>query len=317
MRRKMAPLLSALLAVFLALPVLSAASATTVFPPGLRVGLEPAAGLKPARGFPGFADPERQAAVAIFDLPAGAYDQIMRSAFAMPERGFTEVGREMFSFDGGLGFLINGHTRKNGTDLHIWFLVAHPLATKVMDLATLIRVDVPAAASDVYSDAVVRKMLATVTFRPEPTEERLGLLPFKLTDLAGLKVRRVLVNGVVILSGPPSENSVVPSSAVVSLGRGAPDNPDDYARFARNVLTNVPVRNLTVTSGDRMRINGQSGFEIRARGNGPKGVPVSLVQWLRFAPGGGFIRVVAIAPQAEWDQMFNRFRALRDGIELR
>ena len=317
MRRKMAPFLSALLVMFLALPVLSAASAKTVFPPGLRVGLEPAAGLKPARKFPGFEDPERHAAVTIFDLPAGAYDQIMRSAFAMPERGFTEVSREMFSFDGGLGFLINGHTRKDGSDLQIWFLVAHPLATRVMDLATLIRVDVPEKARAVYPESVVRKMLASVTFRPEPTEERLGLLPFKLTDLAGLKVTRVLSNGVVILVGPSSENSTVPSSAVVSLGRGAPGNSDDYARFARDLLGNGPVRDLAITSGDRMRINGQPGFEIRARGSGPNGVPLSLVQWLRFAPGGSFIRIVAVAPQAEWDQMFNRFRALRDGIEPR
>jgi hypothetical protein len=65
-----------------------------------------------------------------------------------------------------------------------------------------------------------------------------------------------------------------------------------------------------------MRISGMPGFEIRARGESPTGAPLSLVQWLRFG-SGGFIRVVAVAPRQEWDQLFNRFRALRDGIALR
>jgi hypothetical protein len=33
--------------------------------------------------------------------------------------------------------------------------------------------------------------------------------------------------------------------------------------------------------------------------------------------GGGFIRMVGVAPAEQWDDVFNRFRAVRDGIELR
>jgi len=316
MRRQTGPLLSALLAACLALPVLAATAPTPVFPTGLRVGLEPAAGLKPARGFPGFADTERRAVVTIFDMPAGAYDQIARSAFAMPGQGFTDVRQEAFPFAGGLGFLIDGHIRKDGTDWHIWFLLAQPVAGEVRDLTTLVRVEVPTPAREVYSDAVVRDMLASVTFRPEPVEERLGLLPFKLTDLAGFRVSKVLNNGAVILTDGPSDNLADQSYAVVSIAPGAPNNADDYARFARNLLANAPVGDLAVTSGDGMRINGLPGFEIRARGSGPHGVPLTLVQWLRFGTSG-FIRVVGIAPQDEWDRMFNRFRAVRDGVEMR
>jgi len=316
MHRQAAHFLSALLAAFCALATLAPATAAPVYPPGLRVGLEPAAGLKPARGFPGFADAERQVAVTIFELPAAAYDQITRTAFAMPERGFTEVGREAFPFAGGLGFLIDGHARKDGADRRIWFLVAHPVAGEARDLAALIRVEVPAPARAAYSEAVVRKMLASVTFRPEPVEERLDLLPFRLTDLAGFQVSKVLSSGVVVLTEGPSDSLAGQPYAVVSIARGAPDNPEDYARFARNLLANAPIGELAVTSADRMRINGMPGFEIRARGESPNGMPLSLVQWLRFG-SGGFIRVVAVAPRQEWDQLFNRFRALRDGIELR
>jgi hypothetical protein len=317
MRRQTAPFLSALLAVGLAVMAIPAVDATPVFPPGLRVGLEPAADLKPARGFPGFADIERRAAVTILHLPPGAYDQVTRSAFAMPEHGFTEISREPFPFVDGLGFLIDGQTTKDGTDWHIWFLVARPVAGEARGLTALVRVEVPAAAREVYSDAVVRKMLASVTFRPEPVEERLGMLPFKLTDLAGLRVSNVLGNGTVVVTEGPSDNLADQPYAVVSIARGASDNPDDYARFARNLLASAPVRDLAVTSGDRMRINGLPGFEIRARGIDAKGTPLTLVQWLSFASGGGFVRVIAVAPRDDWDRMFNRFRTLRDGIELR
>jgi len=30
-----------------------------------------------------------------------------------------------------------------------------------------------------------------------------------------------------------------------------------------------------------------------------------------------FLRIVAIAGKDQWDAMFNRFRALRDGVDLR
>jgi hypothetical protein len=41
-----------------------------------------------------------------------------------------------------------------------------------------------------------------------------------------------------------------------------------------------------------------------------------MVQWLRFGTGG-YLRIVAVSPSEDWDTMFARFRAVRDGINLR
>jgi hypothetical protein len=41
-----------------------------------------------------------------------------------------------------------------------------------------------------------------------------------------------------------------------------------------------------------------------------------MVQWVRFT-GGGFIRMVAVAPTEQWDSAFTRFRAVRDGVTFR
>jgi hypothetical protein len=285
-----------------------------VFAPGMRIGLAPPAGLTVSRRFPGFEDPDRQVTVRILDLPAAAYDRLMRSATAPEQQGMTNVKRESFSFAGGIGMLVEGEAQDNGTAIHRWFLVASAAPTAVPNLATLIRVEVPDAARSVYTDAVVRQMLASVAFRQVPLQELLGLLPFKLTAMAGFKVRKVSPEGVVVVDSSSEDPSKRPY-AIITIGRGAPDRPDDRARFARDMLIRTPLRDLKLTSGEPMRINGSPGSEIRAEANDPNGGPIKLVQWVRF---GGFskvfLRIVAVATQKDFDAVFNRFRALRDGV---
>ncbi len=65
-----------------------------------------------------------------------------------------------------------------------------------------------------------------------------------------------------------------------------------------------------------MRIGGLPGYEIRAQAKGLNGEPLSLVQWVRFG-GGGFLRIVGVGRKDDWDALFTRFRAVRDGIEPR
>ncbi len=297
---------------------LRVAAAEPVYPPGLRVGLEPAGTLAVSRRFPGFEDADRHVAVTILDLPAAAYDRLSRAAFAPPEQqGMKDVKRETFPFAAGIGVLVSGTVDTGATRLHRWFLVAGASPGEALDLAMLIRVEVPEAALGVYDDAVVRRMLASVTFRRVPTEELLGLLPFRLTDLAGFRVMRVVPDGVIVIDGAADDMAKQPY-AVISAGHGAPDNADDRARFARDLLVTAPLRDLELTSAEPMRIGGWPGNEIRARASGLNGEQVKLVQWLRFGGvGGGFLRIVAVAGSAQWDAVFDRFRALRDGVSLR
>jgi hypothetical protein len=182
-------------------------------------------------------------------------------------------------------------------------------------LVALINVTVPQSANTIYSDAVVRKMLASMTIRDPPIEEQLGLIPFKLEELAGFRVRRVTPDSVVIVDGSGDDLSQA-AYMVVSIGRATPAQMDDRARFSRDLLANAPMRDMTLQSADNMRISGTPGFEIRARGKGPRNNSLSMVQWVRFT-GGGFIRMVAVAPTEQWDSAFTRFRAVRDGVTFR
>jgi hypothetical protein len=318
MRRLFAPVL-AILITAAAVPLLStAAAAKPVFPTGLRVGLEPPAGLTVSHRFPGFEDAGRHVAVAIFELPVAGYDKLIRSATGDQQHNMTAVTQGPFPLATGSGYLVSGTAQKDGKPVHRWFLIAKPpdnVAHKATGIAALIRVDVPKEAQAVYTDSVVRKMLASASFRPTPIKELLGLLPFELKNLAGMRVVKVMPGGAVLIDGSGSDLDKQPY-AIVAVGRGGPTSSDLRPRFASDLLHAAPVNDLTITSSERMRISGMPGIEIRAKGKNLHGSAITLVQWLRFGTNG-FLRVVGVAPQDDWDKMFNRFRALRDGVEFR
>jgi len=306
-----------LIATFLAMACLAMpASAAPQFPPALRVGLEPQGDLVLAKTFPGFEDPARKAAVAILDLPARAYEDIEKSAFGSQQTGLTDVKRESFPFASGVGFLITAAAEENGVKLRKWFLLASAAVGTIPDLTALVNVQVPEAALDVYSDAVVRKMLASVTFRPAPIEEQLGMLPFKLGEMSGFRVLQVLPQGGVVLIDGPGDNMSTTTYVVVSVGAGAPETPDDRAKFARDLLSSAPLRNLNVTGAEPMRLGGMQGNEIRGDAQGIAGERVNVVQWVRFG-SGGFLRVIGVGPRDGWNDMFTRLRGIRDGIATR
>jgi hypothetical protein len=294
--------------------LLAPARAEPQFPPGLRIGLDPPGNLRPSSRFSGFEDSDRKVAVTILDLPAAAYSELERTAAAAPQPGGAQIKREDFSFRGGKGLLFTGQTTVNGVELHKWILLATSATEK--DLATMINIEVPESALSIYSDAVVRKALASVTFRPTPIDEQLGLLPFKVGERAGFRVMKVFPTGGVILTEGPGDDLSQQPYVIISIGRGAPEQPADRPRFARDLLSTAPLRAFTVQSGDAMRIGGAPGFEIRATAEGAKGEPVMVAQWLRFT-GSGYLRVVGIGPKENWDALFTRFRAVRDGIEFR
>lgn len=290
------------------------AKAEPVFPPGLRVGLEPAGDLKAGPGISGFQDPDRKATIGIAELPAAAYGELVKAIFGQTPTSATDVERELFSFQDGIGYLHEARTVENGVAVKRWLFLAMPAGLKQAFVA-VINVSVPEAASGVYSEAIVRKMLASVTVRDPPIEEQLGLIPFKLEALAGFRVASVTPDSVLIVEGPGDDPTTRPYM-VVTIGRAQPSQMDDRARFSRDLLAQVPLRELTLQSAEQMRIGGTPGFEIRGRAEDTRKNKVAIVQWVRFI-GGGFIRIIGVAPSEQWDEMFGRFRAVRDGIDLR
>lgn len=305
-------LLLPMLAAWAALTV--SAAAEPIFPPGLRIGMEPPGDTRLATEFPGFEDSARKVKITLLDLPPGAYEALESASFAKNQDSLDNVTREAFAFASGVGFLISGRSQQKGATVYKWFLLAKAAAGPAQNLTTLINVEVPDAARTVYTDAVVRKALASVTFRPTPLNEQLGLLPFRLKELAGFRVVQALPSGGVVLTEGPSDDLQQQPYVIVSVGRGGPADASERGRFARDLLNAAPLRDLALRSAEAMRIGGSPGYEIRATAKNLSGQAISLVQWIRFG-GGGFLRVVAVSREEDWDSLFNRFRAVRDGVE--
>ena len=81
-------------------------------------------------------------------------------------------------------------------------------------------------------------------------------------------------------------------------------------------LATAPLADMKIQLAEPQRINGGAGYEIRAQATAVRGDPVSLVQWVRFG-GNGFLRIIGVTARPNWDAMFTRFRAVRDGVEFR
>jgi hypothetical protein len=309
MTRRLLPML--LLAAWL-----TPAGAEPVFPPALRIGLEPPAGMVLAKDFPGFEDTERKVKITILDLPVGAYESLEAATFAQNQGAVQDVRRESFPFTSGIGFLVSGRAPQDGATFYKWYLLAKSVTGPVTNLTTLINVDVPEAARAVYTDEVVRKALASVTFRPAPIEEQLKLMPFTIGERAGFRAMQALPSGGVIMTDGPDDDLSKQAYIIVSIGQGAPTEAGERGRFARDLLNNAPLRSLSVRSAEPMRIAGSPGYEVRATATNLAGIPVQLVQWVRFG-GGGFMRIIGVSQPEAWDAMFNRFRAVRDGIDAK
>ena len=287
------------------------------FPEGSRIGLVlPPGDLKPSKQFPGFEDSARKVTITLLDLPGPAYDAVEQSAFGKRLKGLTVEKRELFSFAGGIGFLITGRAKVDGRDVHAWYLLTNTLTRNAGRVAAFIRVHVPDDALAVYPDKAIRAALRSVTFRMPPVSELVKRLPFKIRNLAGFRLMRVAPPALVVLIDGPTNDPLKHPYMVISIGRGSPRDPATQARFARDLLSSAPVRISAVTSTESMRLGGAPVYEIRANAKGPDGAPLALVQWLRFG-GNGFLRIVGVVRKDDWDKLFPRFRAVRDGIDPR
>lgn len=302
--------------VFMLLFGLAADAAEPVFPPGSRIGLVPPVGMIVSQLFQGFEDREKNASVIFVELSSEAYPEIEKS-FAvetLKAQGIDVQAREEFPLKDGHGFLVIAHLAAAGTPTRKWVLVATE-----HDLTAVISVQVPDAAQDTYPDAALRASLATFTTRAAvPVQEQLDLLPFSLKDIAGFRIVRAAASGAALLTDGPKDTIELEDQPLllITFLPGAGDQVSDRDSMARRAISGTPgVKEMRIVRSEAMRIAGQPGHEIVVDAKEAKTeTELRVVQWLRFGPGGS-LRVLGVVRKDQWDQVFPRFRAVRDAIE--
>ncbi|MDA9409014.1 MULTISPECIES: hypothetical protein [unclassified Bradyrhizobium] len=290
-----------------------ALAADAVYPPGLRLGMVPLVGLSKAKTFPGFESEDGSVKVLITELPPAAYNEVV-SAFNANPAGANGVKPDKIETSAGLAYFTTESAKAGDT-----LVKRYSMIVPGTGFSGYVAVQIPENASKIYTDEAVRQMFATAVIRKEVSaDEQIGLLPFKITDLAGFKDIRTLVPGSSIILADGNESSGYESKPFMILGLigATPQAADDRARFAQEAALQIAgLRETKVTMSEPIRINGQPGFETRIDGvSGRDKIPVTVVQWIRFG-GGTSLRIIASAPRDQWSDAFTRFRAVRDGIQ--
>lgn len=299
--------------------VTPAHAAEPTFPVASQIGMVPPPGLSASASFPGFEDPDHNVFVRLVLLPGNAYADIEKTmtSAALRKQGMTVEKRENLALPNGKGLMIAARQQADAMTLHKWLLVA-PFG----NITALVSFEIPDNAMSFYPEAAIRAAMATVTVRAAvPPDEMLTLLPFRLADLASMRVVRVVPGAALQLSDGPEDGpeAYQQGNLIITAAPGGPQETRDREQFARVALSSglPPLKDVRVVSSDPMRIGGQAGHEIRAEGKVPQtDADVQIVQWLRFG-SGAYLRILGIAPKQNWTEHFTRFRAVRDGLEPR
>jgi hypothetical protein len=278
----------------------------------------PPPGLAASTSFPGFEDPDNSVFIRLIALPGNAYGEIEKTMTndALRKQGMTVDKRENLTLPNGKGLLIAARQQADAVRLHKWLFVA-PFG----EITALVSFEVPSKAVARYPETTIRTAMATVAVRADvPDTEKLSLLPFKLGDLAGMRVVRVVPGVALQLTDGPQDtlDAYAQAHLVISAAPGGPQQTRDRDQFARVALTGLPpLKDVRMVSAESMRIGGQPGHEIRAEGRSPQNdAEIEIVQWLRFGTGA-YLRILGFGPKQSWTDHFTRFRAVRDGLEPR
>ncbi|MGA2125104.1 MAG: hypothetical protein ABSG76_03030 [Xanthobacteraceae bacterium] len=303
----------------LALAMLAAGPARAggepMFPPGSRVGLVPPPGMVLSPAFPGFVDPARKAAILIGEFPAEAYEEVEKGLTANAQKaGFTQERRENLALAEGTGVLVVGQQDMQGIQVRRWMLVA---ATG--GLTALVSVEMQNAAAEASTDATIRSALESLKVRAVvPNDELLALLPYNLKDLAGFRIVQAAPNGGALLTDGPKNSIELDEqpAIIITIIPAVPEQGADRGIFARQALTGVPgVKDMHIERMEPMRIGGQQGHEmVLSAKQARTATDLTVIQWLRFGSSSS-VRVLAIARKEDWQQLFPRFRLVRDGLE--
>ena len=292
-----------------------APAADPVFPSGARVGMVPLVGLNRAKSFIGFETEDQGVKVVVADLPAEAYNEVA-NAFKGNPGGTGGIKPESIETPAGRGYYTIETGKDGTTNVKRYSMIVPGIA-----FSGYVAVQVPENAWKIYNDDAVRQMFASAVVRKEvPTDEQLGLLPFKMRELSEFKNVRTLAPGAAVILADGDETTgfePAPFMIVGIIGQTAA-SPEDRGRFAQQIATTIPgVRDGRITMSEPVRIDGQPGYETRIDAtSGKDNTPVTIVQWLRFGSQSA-MRIIGSSPRDQWAKAFPRFRAVRDGIQPR
>jgi hypothetical protein len=136
--------------------------------------------------------------------------------------------------------------------LRKWLLIA-PLE----NITAMVSFEMQATSPPPYSDETVRTAFATLTSRAAvPDNEQLMLVPFRISDTAGLRLVRVVPGVAAQFTDGPKDTieALDQPQLIIAAAGGGPQQLGDRDQFARNALDQrPPMKDLRISSSESMR----------------------------------------------------------------
>lgn len=306
------------LAAALLVAAVPAGAGDLVYPPNSRIGMVPPPGFVPSTKFPGFENPDAKAAILLLELPAEAFTDIEKGFTdeVLKSRGMAVELRDQIDVKDGRGFMVAGQQSAGGLSRR-----EVVFAGALSGITALVSMQISEEGRASVSDATAREAFKTVVVRERiPDEEKLSVLPYTFSDLAGFRIVRGGQDGAALLTDGPNDvvTAVEQPYVLIGIAPAETPKPEERDAFARRVFSAAPgLKEVRITRAEPMRIGGMTGYEIIAEAKDVRSnTEINAVQWLRFNRGA-YLQVFAIARRTAWNDVFPRLRALRDSIEPR
>jgi hypothetical protein len=291
---------------------------------GTTVSLTPPPGFVPATQFAGFVNEALQAAILVVELPLIGYADmselfkdltIAKSLFA--HRGVEVSGLEEVDAGDAKIPLVVGTQVNDGMTYRKW------IALFKGNKAVMITVQAPDAQTPggpTLDGAVVKAMLTSVSFSPEPTiTEKLKALPFTIEARAPFRIIDTLLGAAVMMT--VGERDVDPSnsqpSLIVSYQISAPIPPDRLDETAEQLL--MQTRGFTaarIVTRERVPFAGTTG--VRLAGTYSDGDrPKRVVQYMAIGENGRYIRFIADTNERDFEQLQPAIAAIAQSVAFK
>ncbi|MGL4437887.1 MAG: hypothetical protein ACRCUE_01310 [Bosea sp. (in: a-proteobacteria)] len=166
--------------------------------------------------------------------------------------------------------------------------------------------------------AAIRAALLSTTETPRSADQRLGDAPFRLTDMAGMRVAHIIANSVVVLTDGPGNQMDEATSQSFAMISQFPQRPGerfdagrDVTKVAAQLRQQYPNATILTQSVERTAKGPVAAVTYRRTPPGTS-TPVAGAAWA-WESGGNFMFFVAQHPVAKPEQAA-RLARVRDGM---
>jgi len=271
--------------------------------PGTSVSLIAPKGFEPATGFAGLANQATQASVLIVEMPAEAYPQLA-TLFTNSESAKTNFARQKVNITkveqiAGTGPekvpLLSGTQDAGGARLDKWVALFKGPKT------VMITVQAPQAAK--LKPAEVQAMVASVSLGKEASlDEKIAALPFTIRAAAPFRAIDTIGGAGVLMT--VGELNTDPGAKqpllIVAYQMSAPIRPGQEEKLSETMLRSTrDMQTAEIRERRRVPFAGQDGVLLSGSFKHPNGSDKGFAQYLAIGPGGRFVRLIAMADEAE------------------